>query len=348
MDRPTTWNSWITSRESSRPCGAGTFTRGEENGAAYEEAQVCRFSRRGGVALSPDIAIPVSVLFGGESRLARMADFLGAETGRHLAGWRDLARTTGVRQCLPYVENHRAQLARIQIRAGASGGQVTLLALPTAAMAMSDDFAENVTVPQAIGQARKESPAKEALLRAVEAYSRDRASLPATILSASSASSPSAEQEAAEAEDDRQWRRGCGVSSIRKPAGRWRRRRRSSSRWESSSSPRRTGRPMDRVRCNERQHTLSSKLLKDGQVYATYLYEWIRTLGQDAAGRSPAAEGPAVGALHEEDGRGGGIIRAYQPGRRGPGGNGPRRSPASVPVRGGSGAAILRQRLLEE
>ena len=52
------------------------FQRGEENGAAYEEAQVCRFSRRGGVALSPDIAIPVSVLFGEESHLARVADFL--------------------------------------------------------------------------------------------------------------------------------------------------------------------------------------------------------------------------------------------------------------------------------
>ena len=52
------------------------FQRKEEDAAAYEEAQVCRFSRRGGVALSPHVAIPVSVLFGEESRLARMADFL--------------------------------------------------------------------------------------------------------------------------------------------------------------------------------------------------------------------------------------------------------------------------------
>ena len=30
-----------------------------------------------------------------------------------------------------------------------------------------------------------------------------------------------------------------------------------------------------------RHHTLSSKLLKDGQVYANYLHEWISTLGQE-------------------------------------------------------------------
>ena len=45
--------------------------------------------------------------------------------------------------------------------------------------------------------------------------------------------------------------------------------------------PKADGAPHGKVRCHERHHTLSSKLLKDGQVYATYLYEWIHTLGQE-------------------------------------------------------------------
>ena len=47
------------------------------------------------------------------------------------------------------------------------------------------------------------------------------------------------------------------------------------------------GAPHGKVRFNDRRHTLSSKLLKDGQVYSNYLHEWISTLGQERARRSP-------------------------------------------------------------
>jgi hypothetical protein len=45
--------------------------------------------------------------------------------------------------------------------------------------------------------------------------------------------------------------------------------------------PKEDGAPHGKVRLGDRHHTLSSKLLKDGQVFATYLYEWICTLGQE-------------------------------------------------------------------
>ena len=45
-------------------------------------------------------------------------------------------------------------------------------------MAMSDDFAENISLPQAIEQSREESPAREALLRAVEAHWREKGIAP--------------------------------------------------------------------------------------------------------------------------------------------------------------------------
>jgi hypothetical protein len=123
------------------------------HGAAREEVQVCRFSRMGGVALSPDIAIPVPVLFGEESRMARVAAFFDSEAKRHVAQWRRLTRDRRVRKCLPYFENHGAPLARIHIRGGDSAAHVTLLALPTAALPMSGDFSGSVTMPEALEQA---------------------------------------------------------------------------------------------------------------------------------------------------------------------------------------------------
>ena len=69
---------------------------------------------------------------------------------------------------------------------------------------MSDDFAENIAVPQAIEQARKESPPREALLRAVEVYWRERASRPGDYsLCVLGEPAFAEEQDAAEAEDDR-------------------------------------------------------------------------------------------------------------------------------------------------
>ena len=83
--------------------------RGAETEAAYEEVGLCRFSRRGGVAFSADVAIPVTALFGPESPLTRIAEFLGTEADRQLAAWRHLAKNPGVRRCLPYLENHGAR-----------------------------------------------------------------------------------------------------------------------------------------------------------------------------------------------------------------------------------------------
>jgi hypothetical protein len=259
-------------------CFSGEFS-GQE---AYREVQVCRFSRRGAAALSPDVAIPVAVLFGEQSRLAWAAGFLDAEANRHLAECRELAGTNGFRQCLPYLESQGAQWARIQIRAGDPGGHVTLLALPAAAMAMSDDFAENASLPQVLQQASEASSAKETLLRAIEAHWREKGIVASDYsICVVPRRAPAEKQDEEKTEEQRQRRR------------RVRRFLNHKARWPLEEAeeilkalgiviePKGDGAPHGKVRFNDRHHTLSSKLLKDGQVYATYLYEWIRTLGQE-------------------------------------------------------------------
>ena len=213
--------------------------------------------------------------------MARTADFLAAAADRHLAHWRQLAGSMGLRQCRPYLESQASQLARIQVRgtvpadvdaAGPAGGR------------HGDErrFRGKFHLEQAIRQAQEQSPAREVLLCAVEAPGAGRASSPDDYSLCVLPRPASVE------EPDKKRRRtggpggeGSGVSSTRRPAGRSKRRRRSSMPWASSSSPRRTGLRTEKSDCGDRHHTLSSKLLKDGQVYATYLYEWIRTLGQE-------------------------------------------------------------------
>ena len=77
------------------------------------------------------------------------------------------------------------------------------------------------------------------------------------------------------------------------------------------------GAPHGKVRYNERHHTLSSKLLKDGQVYARYLHEWIVTLGREPA-RLPSfwnQNDPRLAPYMRKSGRRGGMIRRpHKPG----------------------------------
>ncbi len=247
----------------------------------YNDLQVYRFSRAKGVAISPDIAVPVSALFGEDSSLARAAEFLRAEANRLIGNWRQFAKIAAIRKCLPYLENHGVQAVRIEFRARGSDGDVVLLGLPTAAMEACGEFAGGIPFSMALQQAAKESPAREAVLRAVEARWRERGIDPADYSFCRLPDSAAAGQEASAAENERKWRR------------RVRRFLNQKSRWpleeadqilkalgiviESKSD----GAPHGRVRFNDCQHTLSSKLLKDGQVYANYLHEWIRTLGQE-------------------------------------------------------------------
>jgi hypothetical protein len=258
------------------------FRRAAGPGAVYEQARVCRFSRRGGVTLSADIAIPVAAFFGSESRLAQTAEYLGSEADRQLAQWRQMARISGVRQCLPYVENHGAQVARIEICAADPGSNVSLLALPTAAMATSDDFAENTTLTQAIERAAVVSPARETLLRAVEMFWRERSIAPSGYsLCPLVKPEADADHDKQAVDDELRWRRKVRHFLNQK------------NRWPIEEAeavlkvlgiviePKSDGAPHGKVRLGERHHTLSSKLLKDGQVYANYLYEWIHTLGQE-------------------------------------------------------------------
>ena len=256
------------------------FAGAEEPGAAGAPAQVCRFSRRGGVAISPHIAIPVSALFAEESRLARTADFLGSIADRHLAHWRQLAGSMGIRQCIGCLENSGAPLARIELRGGDCGG-VTLLALPTAAMAMSDDFAENITLPQALQQSRKKSPARAALLRAVQDYWLAKGIEPGGYSLCVLKDRHAAGEQSEATEDDQRWRRR--VRRFLSQKGRWPlpEAEQILKALDIVIEPKEDGAPHGKVRLGDRHHTLSSKLLKDGQVYATYLYEWIRTLGQE-------------------------------------------------------------------
>ena len=180
----------------------------------------------------------------------------------------------------------------MRIRGGNACDDMTLIALPAAAMAMSDDFAQKVTLADAIEQAAKESPPREALLRAVEAYWREQGTDPADY-SLCVLVEPAGEEAAQEAEEDLQ--RGTRGTRLC-VAGRRRVRRflNQKNRWpleeaeqilkalgiviESKSE----GAPHGKVRYNQRHHTLSSKLLKDGQVYARYLHEWIATLGRES------------------------------------------------------------------
>jgi hypothetical protein len=259
------------------------YRRAAEPGTAFDEVKVCRFSRRGGVALSPRIAIPASVLFGDDSDLAHLAEFLGGEANRHLAQWRQFAKTAGVRECLPFLENHGAQAARIEIRGGGSGDCV-MSALPTAALAATGEFAESVALPRAIEQAAGESPTKEALLRALAAHWAEKGVAAADYSLCVLPERVSDERsEGAGADDERKWRRRVRRFLSQK------------NRWpleeaeqilnalgiviESKSD----GAPHGKVRFNDRRHTLSSKLLKDGQVYSNYLHEWISSLGQERA-----------------------------------------------------------------
>jgi hypothetical protein len=256
--------------------------RNEDQEATSEPAQVCRFSRRGGVVLSPRIAIPVSTLFGEESRLARLAAFLGSEANRHVAEWRRLAGTAEFRQCVPYLEGDAAHLARVHIRGGEFGGGVTLLALPAAAMAMSDVFAENATFPQALEHAPEESPAKVALLRAVEAYWREKDVAPADYSLCDFKQSVSVgKQEAEKTGDELHWRR------------RVRRFLNQKTRWPLPDAeailnsvgiviePKEDGAPHGKIRLDQRHITLPSRPLKDKEMYATSLCKWIRELGQE-------------------------------------------------------------------
>ena len=157
-------NSWSTSRASSLPCSAGTFQRRRGRAGYHRRGWACGWRRRS--AASGEKAgslFPRTLRFPSPRSSARKA----AWPARRISSprqptaisptWRQLAGSMGLRQCLPYLENQAAQLARIQVRQGPGG--VTLLALPTAAMAMSDDFAENFTLEQAIQQAQEQSPA---------------------------------------------------------------------------------------------------------------------------------------------------------------------------------------------
>ena len=251
-------------------------------GASPQRAQVSRFSRRGGVMLSPQIAIPISTLFGDESGAALAANFLAAEADRHLAEWSRLAKDTGFRQCLPYLERNKSQFARIEVRAGGPSGDVVLLALPTAAVAMSDELEESVAFLQAIEDARGKSPATEAVLRVVEARWREKG-VAANDYSLCMLGSPEAavKQDTPEAREESLRRRKVRRFLNQK------------SRWPLEEAEeilralgivieaKEDGAPHGRVRFGDRHHTLSSKLLKDGQVYANYLHEWISTLGQE-------------------------------------------------------------------
>ena len=109
-----------------------------------------------------------------------MAEFVAAKADRQLATWRQLAKNPGVRQCLPYLENHGAQAARIQIRGTDNRGDVIAVALPSAAMAMSDDFTEKISVDEAIQRAAQQSPGSEEIFRAVDAYWRENGIAPPT------------------------------------------------------------------------------------------------------------------------------------------------------------------------
>jgi hypothetical protein len=251
-----------------------------EQSASWERVKVCRFSRRRGIVLSSTIAIPVSALFGEDSKLGRLAGFLDLEIDRHLAELKQLGGSNGVRQCLPYVKNQGAQLARIQVRAEDSDSRVTLVAMPSSAMALSKDFAESVTMRQALEQARAESPAQEALLRAVESRWRERG------ISHDEYSLCVVGNDAPVAEESE-------IGDEGKQSRRVRRFLNQKARWPLHEvkeilgalgivlEAKADGAPHGKVRLEQRHHTLSSKLLKDKQVYATYLYEWIRALGQE-------------------------------------------------------------------
>ena len=68
-----------------------------------------RFSRRGGVMLSPQIAVPISTLFGDESGVALAREF--PRRGGRPAPCRVVAAGWGhaFRQCLPYIESNESR-----------------------------------------------------------------------------------------------------------------------------------------------------------------------------------------------------------------------------------------------
>jgi len=155
---------------------------------------------------------------------------------------------------------------------------------------MSDDFAENITLSQALQQARDPqvgvgapacgSQALTDLLRAVEDYWRKKGIEPGDYSFCVLKGRASAEELDEEAKDERRRRR---VRRFLNQKARWplAEAEQILKALDIFFEPKEDGAPHGKVRCGDRQHTLSSKLLKDKQVYSTYLYEWIHTLGQE-------------------------------------------------------------------
>ncbi len=147
---------------------------------------------------------------------------------------------------------------------------------------MSREFEESVAFSQAIEEAHGKSPAMEAVLRAVEANWREKGiAADDYSLCVLGRPEPAEKQDAPEAQEELRWRRKVRRFLNQK------------SRWPLEEAeeilhalgiiiePKEDADPHGKVRLGDRHHTLSSKLLKDGQVYATYLHEWICTLGQE-------------------------------------------------------------------
>ena len=278
-------NWWSTSRASSLPCSVGTFQRRRGRAGYHRRGWACGLRRR--FAASGEKA---GSLFSRTWRFPSPRLRRGKPHGPHGGSPRRGSQppsgpraAVGQEHGAPAMSSLPGEagrpVGRIQVRQGPGG--VTLLALPTAAMAMSDDFAENVTWEQAIRQAHEQSPAQEVLLRAVEACWRAKGIAPDDYSLCVLQPLTPVEEPDEEAEDQRPWQR------------RVRRFLNQKARWPLKEAeeilnalgiviePKADGAPHGKVRLGDRHHTLSSKLLKDGQVFATYLGEWIRTLGQE-------------------------------------------------------------------
>lgn len=268
--------------------------RTEEDPAGYRKAEVCRFSLKGGAALSGRIATPVGMLFGAESRLTCAARFIGSQANRHFAEWPRIASLMAARQCPPCLESSEAQVVRIKV--GAPAGP-TLLILPTDALppgtwqagqvgitpgAGSADVAQDVTVSQKHQQSGKGVPAAGAVSHAAETHWRGMGSDPGThSFCLLDLNEPAVGQHAEAAEDGREWKRRVNHFLNQK------------TRWPLEEAaeilnalgiviePKEDGAPHGKIRLDERHITLSSKLVRDKQVFATYLHEWIRELGQE-------------------------------------------------------------------
>jgi hypothetical protein len=258
------------------------FVPEAEQPTKYGQAEICRFSLRGGVALSPSVALPIAKLLDGHGRVASLARYIGVLANDDVAQWPDVASCTAVRQCMRYLNDEAVRI--LQIESFTPDSVVSLLGLPGVAMEMTDEFEQSMALRESIVDSPEFRPLDEVLAE-MEVLGGADERFPLREYSLCVLNFDVPEALSGEEQD-------AGIIARRKKVKGFLKQK---SVWplEEAEAILKTlgiaieskeeGAPHGRIRFQERNVTLPSRVLKDKQVFANSLYRWICTLRQDEA-----------------------------------------------------------------